>query len=71
MRVLILLCAATFFAGCAHQDEYDSGRPGNRTGFDTGTHLDTELPYRAGPGQNRTDRELPQRSGPGGYGLPY
>jgi hypothetical protein len=61
MKTMILLCAAAIFAGCAHQDEDNRGRPANRMGFETGTHADPELPYRMGPGQNRTDRDMPTR----------
>jgi hypothetical protein len=70
MRAMILLCAAALFAGCAHNDYDSRGMAPRQSGFESGTHFDSELPYRTGPGLNRTDRQIPARSGPGGLGKP-
>jgi len=68
MKAMILFCAAAFLTGCAHNDYDSRGMAPRQSGFESGTHFDSELPYRAGPGLNGTDRQIPSRSGPGGLG---
>lgn len=70
MKATILLSAAVILAGCAY-DDYDSrGAAPRQNGFESRERMDSELPYRTGPGLNNTDREIPARSGPGGLGKP-
>ena len=68
MKTTILLCAASLFAGCAHNDYDSRGMAPRQSRFQSGERMDSEVPYRTGPGLNSTDREIPARSGPSGLG---
>lgn len=70
MKTTILFFTAVLLTGCAHRATNDQGRPAEARGLETGTHVDSELPYRRGPGLNTTDREIPRRNGPGELGTP-
>lgn len=70
MKATILLCATTLCAGCAY-DDYDSrGGAPRQSEYETRERMDSELPYRTGPGLNDTDRRIPRRSGASGLGRP-
>lgn len=68
MKMIILLCAGAFLAGCTHNDYDSRGMAPRQSSFESGERMDSELPYRTGPGLNDTDRQIPARSGPGGLG---
>jgi hypothetical protein len=70
MKATILFCAAALLIGCAHYDNRPRGRAPAQSGLNTGSHVDSELPYRTGPGLPSTDQQIPPRAGPADLGAP-